>query len=352
MLDFEKFFKHFVGMEKTANYKASTCWKLLGIKPNSSDGEIKRAYRRLAQKWHPDRNGGNEQQAADEFIRIKTAYEILSTKELRQSAEDQDDAGKTGVGEFVKSGFRKASQYMKKEKKQGADVHVQVEIEFNESLIGTKRSASFWRATLCTDCLGQRGAGGWAPAKCGYCSGIGKSVGGLFKRSCVRCQGTGINPSSLCVGCGGTGLMKEEKLIELKIPPAVADGVRLKIVGLGHYRCDSSTPGDFVATVHVKPSSLYLRKDLDLHQIYCIDSLLALVGGEIELNDAYGAPHKIGIKEGAQNEDIYIISKAGVKKSGIQGDLILELLLVSKPLTPELKEQIRTVLLKKRTPSN
>ena len=279
------------------------------------------------------------------FVKIRTAYETLSDAELLQSAKEIDSRS---LGGKIKEAFGKAAQKFKRAKppaKKGSDERIEAEISFRQMLDGCVLEADYWRAALCPACAGQRGAGGQAPKRCRGCSGIGHSVGGLFKKSCSRCGGSGLDRASLCCGCGGTGLVRERKRLEIKIPAGNCDGRTMVCPGMGHWGIGADAPGDLKVVLSVKPDSVFsCAGDKDLKRTVWIDAIDAAVGRRIKVEGAYGQQHEAFVRAGCLSGDVVWVEGGGIRTAGGCGDLILEIELSHKARSSEFFEELRRIL--------
>lgn len=301
---------------------------VLGVALDASPEEIKKAYRKLAQKWHPDRNPGNPQ-AEERFKEVKAAYERLTEK-------PKEGAFQAGFGFGGEGSF---SDYFKRaaEPVQGEDVELDIEISLREALTGCSKKARYWRAAPCSGCSGT-GSPMSRPSPCARCKGRGRSGGAfsLFGETCSQCDGSGIAPESRCSVCGGTGLLREDKTLDLGIPAGVDHHTRLRAKNSGHFGRGRTDAGDLYARVLIKPDKIYTKDGKTLTRRLKVSALDALVGGTLEMQLPLGGMVELSVPAGAQPGSRLRLAKMGSVAPGDSkpGDLICEIEIeVSQDLT-------------------
>lgn len=299
-------------------------YDILGVSFGSSAEEIKKAYRKLAQKWHPDRNPGNAL-AEEKFKEIQGAYDQLAGR-----SHSEEGAGPRRSSDPFADFFKDPPA----PPSQGEDVEIELEISLKEALQGCVRQVFFWRAAHCSGCSGT-GSAKAQPDPCERCKGQGRLGGSfaLFSETCARCSGTGIAPQSRCGVCGGTGLTREERELSYTIPAGIDHEMRLRAKGEGHYGRGRSAPGDLYAHVFIKPDKVYVKQGKTLSRKLAVDALDLILGGEARVDLPAGGSVEVkipaGMKPGAK------LRLAGLGSPAIgdpsRGDLICEIEAEIKP---------------------
>ncbi|MEA2098379.1 MAG: molecular chaperone DnaJ [Patescibacteria group bacterium] len=297
-------------------------YNTLEISKDATDDEIKKAFRKLAHKYHPDKGGGDEKK----FKEINEAYQILSDKQKR-SQYDQfgagfENAGGPGGQGFDFSGFSNSGPggikfefggdnggfgdifgdifggggRKQQQQERGNDVSVDVEITLEEAVIDTERDVNIYLSSVCSKCDGSGAEQGSNMKSCKTCNGTGqikrerRTILGVFAQAeiCQDCQGQGEYPEKKCSKCGGDGRIKENRNIKIKIPAGIADGqtIRLSQQGEVGFRPKSgkSVPGDMYITVHVKPHQIFKRNGDDIVYELEINFSQAVFGDKIKIS--------------------------------------------------------------------
>ncbi len=335
---------------------AKDYYSILGISKGASDEEIKKAYRKLAHKYHPDKKGGDEKK----FKEINEAYQTLSDKQKRSqydqfgSTFEQAGAGGgggAGFGGFDYSDiFRRASAGAggikfdfgdlggfgdafedifggRREKAEvrfrGEDISVDVEMTLEEAAKGMERELNIYLRSVCPICHGSGAAPGSKIKECPTCHGTGKirkirrTFLGSFAQveTCPDCQGEGSRPEKNCPKCGGDGRVRETRKIKVAIPAGIADGQTIQLVGQGEVgmrpSSGKSIPGDLFVTVHVKPHSYFQRKGDDIYFTLEINFSQAVMGDYFEIPTLDGKV-KLKIPAGIQSGKIIKLSGKGL----------------------------------------
>jgi molecular chaperone DnaJ len=328
-------------------------YAILGLNPDASIAEIKRAYRRLARRYHPGINPG-DQAAAAMFRRISEAYETLIDPAMRQQ---YDAAGArpprhvTGSLEFAGFDFSasahgpQAATFTElfaevlhpvrptagEQAERGADIHATLGVSFMEALRGVERHVLVTRQVLCSAC---RGAGQVAAVegRCAYCHGSGalRWARGhmVFSKSCAACAGTGRQRHQRCTVCGAQGRVVHSDAVPVYVPPGTADGGRIRISNAGHVGRHGGASGDLYVTVQVAPHPVFRRQGDDLHMEVPIAVHEAVLGARIEVPSLDGTL-RLRIPPGTQAGRQFRIEGRGAPTSaGTRGDLIVEVRLV------------------------
>jgi molecular chaperone DnaJ len=342
---------------------------LLGLSRDASLGDVKRAYRRLARKYHPDINPGDHMAAA-QFRRIAQAYETLIDPERRQrydSAGVESAAEQSVAFEFegfdfsVRVGGNAASTFgdlfsdvlvQRQEQRdragseRGADLHHTLTLSFAEAIKGGQRRLTVTRREPCRVC---HGAGSLPAAEsiCPACRGAGhvKSTRGhmVFSKPCAHCRGTGRRSEVRCPACAGQQTEIRTDSLVVNLPPGLSDGARIRVPGKGHSGQSGGESGDLYVTVRVEPHPLFRREGDDLHLVVPIAVHEAALGAKVEV-PAPDGPARLRVPPGTQSGQRFRIHERGMPspQTGRRGDLVVEVRLVlPKVLDERSKELLR-----------
>jgi molecular chaperone DnaJ len=330
----------------------ATHYETLGVPKGASADEIKKAYRKLARRYHPDRNPGDAA-AEERFKQIGEAYEVLSDPEKRKQYDTFGQTFRPGQGPagggfqgfdfsgagpgaagfdlgdlfgglFNRGGGRTAGR----EAQRGADVEVQVRISFPDSLRGATVKVPVEKANACTTCRGSGAAPGTAPTICPVCKGRGvtSESQGFFALSqpCGRCGGAGTVIESPCPTCHGSGRLRSTKTYQVRIPAGVRDGTRIKVRGKGEAGPRGGEPGDLYVVTRVAPSPLFARRGDDLLLEVPVTFSEAALGGQVELPTPDGATVRVKVPAGSTDGKTLRVKGRGAPKlnGGGTGDLL------------------------------
>jgi molecular chaperone DnaJ len=338
---------------------------VLGIAHGASEAEIKRAYRRLARRYHPDINPG-DRVAEARFRQILHAYETLidPTRRSRYDAGqggDGDDRRKSGFEGFDFSArgvdysatfgdlfaevlAERGARPVARER--GADLHQEVTLTFDEALRGAERTLTVTRREQCRACAGA-GTTRVSPGPCHACHGTGaiRSVRGhmVFSRSCSSCGGTGQMRARPCDLCAGAGQETRTETVTVRIPAGVSDGHRLRIPAKGNAGLRGGHPGDVHITVRVSPHTEFRREGDDLHLVLPIAIHEAALGARIDIPMPDGAA-RLRVPPGTQSGQRFRLRERGAPstRDGRRGDLVVEVrLMLPKMLDERSKELLR-----------
>jgi molecular chaperone DnaJ len=319
-------------------------YEVLGVNKDASDEDIKKAYRKLAMKWHPDRNPDNPK-AEERFKEAKEAYEILADAQKRPvydqfghagvdpSAAGAAGAGAAGFGNFADAfgdifsdifggGGRGRSNVYR-----GADLRYNLEISLEDAARGTETRIRIPAMEECATCKGSGAKPGTLPTSCPTCHGHGqvRMQQGFFsiQQTCPRCHGTGKIVSSPCQACAGAGRVKQHKTLAVKIPAGVDEGDRIRLSGEGEAGMNGGPSGDLYVVIHLKPHAVFTRDHNDLHCEMPISISAAALGGDIEIPTLDGYA-KIKVPGGTQTGQMFRLRGKGIKgvRSSGHGDLI------------------------------
>jgi molecular chaperone DnaJ len=306
-------------------------YDILGVSRESSQDDIKRAYRRLARELHPDVNGSPD--AEDRFKEIVGAYEILSDPEKRQRydafgqsggpqgypfADIQDIFDMFFGGGFGGAGTRRTRGRASRTR-HGEDLHVSVSLGFKEAAFGSRQDLEVERLVTCDRCLGNGAEPGTAPVACRTCSGTGqlqqmrRSIFGTVMTSttCPTCEGTGEEVLDRCEACFGEGRRREVATSSVDVPPGVADGMELRVPGAGHAGRGGGPAGDLYVGIRVEPSIAFDRRGQDLFTVLDLPMSLVVLGGEVEI-ETLDDVERIRIDPGTESGTVIRLKSGGV----------------------------------------
>ena len=315
-------------------------YEVLKVNSNASDAELKKAYRRLALKYHPDKNP-DDNVAEENFKEISEAYEVLSDPQKRATYDQfGHSVNANGYGGFRTEGFGgfgdifgdifsevfgAAAGARTRRAQRGADLRYTLEIEFEQAAAGIETRIEIPRMETCGDCRGRRTEGGGMPETCTHCGGSGqvRSQQGFFSisRPCGRCGGEGAVITNPCKKCRGAGRVRTAREISVKIPPGVETGTRLRVSGEGEAGQHSGPRGDLYVIISVQEHPFFAREG---NHIYCdvpISFTQAALGDRIEVPTLEGK-ESAEIKPGIQSGSIISLKGKGIADlyGGVRGD--------------------------------
>jgi molecular chaperone DnaJ len=322
-------------------------YEILGVAKNASDEEIKKAYRKLAMKHHPDRNQGDTTKAAEvKFKEAKEAYEILSDPQKRAAYDQHGHAGvdpnmrggpgAEGFGGFAEAfgdifgdvfgGGRGRGQGGGRQVYRGSDLSYAMEVTLEEAASGKDAQIRIPSWDECDTCHGTGAKPGTKPITCTTCHGAGavQMRQGFFsvQQTCPQCQGKGKIIPDPCTTCHGQGRIKKQKTLEVKIPAGIDDGMRIRSTGNGEPGTNGGPPGDLYIEIRMKKHDIFERDGDDLHCQVPLSFTTAALGGEIEVPTLAGKA-AIDIPEGTQAGKQFRLRGKGIKgvRSSYPGDL-------------------------------
>lgn len=347
-------------------------YEVLGLQKTAGADEIKRAYRQLAKKYHPDMNPGDKE-AEQKFKEVNEAYAILSDADKKARYDqygfagvDPNMGGGAGAGGFGGMGMdfdisdifgsffgggMGGSSQRRNGPVRGEDIHLRVTVSFEEAAFGCKKEVIFSRVEKCAECGGSGAEKGTTPERCTTCNGTGqirvqqRTALGVFQssRACDACGGTGKIIKNPCNSCRGTGARKTQKKIEVTIPAGCDDGMMLALREQGSDGRNGGPAGDVIITVNVRPHHIFERDGYDIMCEIPITFPEATLGAEITVPTLEGDV-KYTIPEGTQTGTTFTIRGKGIQmiNSKNKGDLHFTVVIeVPKSLTEKQKELLR-----------
>jgi molecular chaperone DnaJ len=319
-------------------------YEVLGVVRTASVDEIKSAYRKAALKWHPDRNPQNKQEAEAKFRESTEAYSVLSDSQKRQVYDTYGHAGLSGAssadfnstifqdfhdifGDFfgfedLFSGGRRGRSRVQR----GADLRYDMSLTFEEAAAGVATKIKLPRQEYCEACNGTGAKAGTGVAACQSCAGRGQLAyqQGFFTitRTCPACQGAGQIIRERCPDCRGQGRLERERTIELRVPPGVDTGTRLRVAGEGEPGPNGGPAGDLYVVLEVKEHPFFERRGADLYCTIPVSVVQAALGTELQVPGLSGE-EKLKIPEGTQSGAVFRIKGKGMPdpRGGGKGDL-------------------------------
>jgi molecular chaperone DnaJ len=345
-------------------------YDVLGVGRDAQVDEIKKAYRRLAVKYHPDRNPGDAE-AEEQFKLASEAYAVLSDADKRarydrfghQGVDGQPftgfDPGSFGdfadiLGDLFGFGFGDIfggrGGRGREGRQRGSDLQYRLAISLEEAAAGVERSIRVPRLERCDACSGSGAEPGTTPEPCGTCGGVGQV---MFRRgflsvaqTCPSCGGAGRVIRNPCQPCGGRGRIEREASLKVNIPPGVDSGMRLRLSGEGESGIQDGPAGDLYVVITVKPHDVFERHGDDLHMELPISVYQAMLGAEVPVNAVLDDTSTLKIPAGAQPGEIVRLSGLGMPSVNgrRRGDLHVHLrVVVPKKLSSEQRQLIEEV---------
>ena len=338
-------------------------YQVLGVSKTATDDEIKKAYRSLARKLHPDRNPGDAS-AEERFKDVQAAYDILSDAEKRKAYDRFGDEGPAGFGpggvryENVDLGdlsdllgsfgsfFGRGQRAGRPRPERGADLESRVQISFEDALSGVQIRVPVEVETACHVCGGSGAEPGTSPRTCPDCQGSGviSDSQGLFALShpCQRCRGNGVIVETPCKACRGTGRERATRRYQVKVPAGAKDGTRIRLRGKGEPGRNGGPDGDLFVRVQVEPSPLYERRGSDLVLEVPVTYPEAALGATVQIPTPDG-PVALKVPSGSESGKLLRVKGRGAPKlnGGGKGDLLARLVVtVPKKLSKAEKEAL------------
>jgi molecular chaperone DnaJ len=321
-------------------------YEILGVPVEASGADIKKAYRKLAMKYHPDRNPGDTEAEA-KFKEAAEAYEVLSDVQKRRiydaygheglkssgyrgpgTAEDIFSSINDLFGDLFGFGTR-SRQRDPNAPVPGDDLRYDMEISFMDAVHGTSREVEITKPDTCWTCEGSGARPGHKPQICPSCHGRGQVIRsqGFFQVSstCPQCHGAGRVITEPCADCNGAGLVNRTKKVSIRIPAGVDNGARMRLRGEGEGGRRGGQPGDLYVVIHVQPHEFFQREGQRIYLRYPVSMVKAALGCEVEVPTIHGSA-KLKIPAGTQSGERFTLRKEGVPslRGGARGDMIVE----------------------------
>ena len=327
-------------------------YEILGIAKNASEDEIKKAYRKLAMKYHPDRNPDHKE-AEEKFKEVKEAYEMLSDAQKRDAYDRYGHAGvdpNMGGGGFggggggfsdafgdifgdvFGGGGGRGGRGGGPQVHRGADLRYNLEISLEQAAHGFDTTIRVPSWDKCEPCSGSGAKPGTSPSTCTTCAGHGqvRMQQGFFsiQQTCPKCHGSGKVITNPCTSCSGAGRIKRNKTLEVKIPAGIDHGMRIRSAGNGEPGTNGGPAGDLYVEIHIKQHAVFQRDGDDLHCEMPISFVKAALGGEIEVPTLNGKV-SFTIPDGTQSGKTFRLRGKGIKgvRSNSPGDLFCHVLI-------------------------
>lgn len=321
-------------------------YEVLGVSKNASEAEIKKAYRRLAMKHHPDRNPGDAEAEA-KFKEAQDAWDVLSDSQKRAAYDQFGHAGVGGAagggahggfgggaggfgdifgdvfGDMFGGGGGRGGQ---QQSYRGADLRYELEIDLEEAVFGAEKTIKFPTRSTCESCNGNGCAAGSSPQKCGTCGGVGqvRMQQGFFsvQQTCPQCRGRGEMITNPCSSCHGSGQVRKTKTLQVKIPAGVDTGDRIRLSGEGEPGERNGPAGDLFVEMAVREHNIFTRDGDNLHCDIPISYATAALGGDIEV-PTLGGRVTLKVPAESQSGKVFRLRGKGVKsvRSSSTGDL-------------------------------
>jgi molecular chaperone DnaJ len=306
-------------------------YEVLGVVRGASLDDIKKAYRKLAVKHHPDKNPGNPQ-AEEKFKEAAEAYGVLSDDEKRAQYDRFGHSGVAGMGGFDPNQFSDfgdilgdlfgfgdffgAGRRRTNRPARGNDLRYDLELSFEDAVFGKDVTLNIPRVITCTGCNGTGAKPGTQPVSCSGCGGRGqiRYSQGFFAvaRTCPQCGGAGKVIKDPCVSCSGSGRVREEKKISVKVPAGVDEGSRLRVAGEGESGWNGGPAGDLYVFITVREHLKFTRRDYDIHSEHSISFTQAALGGEAKIETLDGL-ETLKIPAGTQPNQVFRLRNKGVQ---------------------------------------
>lgn len=342
-------------------------YEVLGVSKNATKEEIKKAYRKLSKKYHPDIN--KDPDAPEKFKEVKEAYEVLSDDTKRAQYDRYGHAGATqgfggfngeefeadfggfGFDDLFSSIFGGGRRRDPNAPRAGADIQYTMTISFEEAAFGKETTIEIPSEETCDTCHGSGAKPGTTPETCPHCGGSGqisseqRTAFGVFvnRRVCYQCSGTGKFIRHRCTTCGGSGKVKKRRKIQVKIPAGVDDGQQLRIQGKGEPGINGGPSGDLYIVFHVQEHEFFVRDGDDIYCEMPLTFAQAALGDEIEVPTLYGKV-KLKIPAGTQTGRKFRLSGKGIKNvhgHGIGDQYVTVRVVTPTNLTEKQKELLR-----------
>jgi len=347
-------------------------YEVLGIARNATDEEIRRAFRKLAFQYHPDRNRNDG--AAEKFKEVNEAYEVLSNLDKRSAYDRFGHGGTEGVfgrgfegfnfggfGDIFDAFFGGTTTTARQAPRQGADLNYRMTITFEEAVFGCEKEAKISRTENCSLCQGIGCKPGSQPSRCPNCNGTGQvhrvqqSIFGRFTSTttCPQCHGEGRIITEPCPQCRGTGKEKHQRSISVKIPAGVDDGTQIRLTGEGETGTRGGSSGNLYITLSVQQHEFFTRYDDDILYELPINFAQAALGAEIKVPTIDGEA-KLKIPAGCQTGKVFQLKNKGIPHlhGRGRGDQLVTLRVVTPDKLTTKQQQLFQELANSLNPAN
>jgi molecular chaperone DnaJ len=339
-------------------------YEILGVTRSATDAEMKASYRKLAMKWHPDRNPGDKDCEAH-FKEINEAYDVLKDEQKRAAYdrfghaafEQGGPGGAHGFGADFASSFSDIFEDLfgmggrrggRGGRERGADLRYNMEITLEEAYSGKTAQVRIPTSVTCEACSGSGAKAGSKPKTCPTCHGAGKvrHTQGFFtlERTCVACQGRGQVIDNPCPNCSGSGRVTRERTLSVNVPAGVEDGTRIRLAGEGEAGVRGGGQGDLYIFLSLSPHPFFQRDGADLHCRVPISMVTAALGGGFDVPTIDGAKTRVKVPEGTQSGRRFRLSGKGmpVLRARETGDMYVQVLVETpQKLTKRQKELLQ-----------
>ncbi len=314
-------------------------YEILGVSRDASDSDIKKAYRRMAQKYHPDKNKGDKE-AESKFKEVSQAYEVLGDKQKRSQYDQFGSTGGPGGGgfdfnnfqqgfggngfadifeTFFGGSFRGGPQQKGPRAIRGGDIEFELSLKFEEAVFGCEKTLEVVRADKCEHCNGNGAEPGSKIVTCTNCNGTGhiravkQTMLGQVSTSriCDRCRGEGRIPEKQCSKCHGSMRTRQKSRITVKVPAGIENNAIIKLSGKGEAGINGGRYGDLYLHVRVLPSKKFFRDGINIQSVQEIDLLQAVLGDQIKVSTVHGDVD-LKIPAGTQNEHVFTLKGYGI----------------------------------------
>jgi molecular chaperone DnaJ len=336
-------------------------YELLGVQRNAAADEIKKAYRKMAMQYHPDRNPGNKK-AEQTFKDVNEAYDVLKDEQKRAAydrfghgAFENGGRGASGAGDFgFAAGFADIfdemfGEFMGGRRGQGAntrgnDLRYNLEVALEEAFKGKQTTVRVPTLAPCDACAGTGAASGSKPISCPTCYGAGRvrAQQGFFtvERTCPSCHGAGRVVENPCRQCGGQGRSRKEKTLAVNIPAGVEDGTRIRLAGEGEAGVRGGAAGDLYIFLAIKPHRIFQRDGANIHCRVPIAMPIAALGGAVEVPTIDGGRARVNVPPGTQSGHQFRLKSKGmsVLRSPSRGDMYVQVV-VETPVNLTKRQQ-------------
>lgn len=337
-------------------------YEILGVDKDASTEELRKAYRKLALKHHPDKNPGDAE-AERKFKEVAEAYEVLSDPKKRQT---YDTCGAAGLEDMGFQGFDDSSldeileqfgsifgggfhQRQAASRRRGADVRYRLSVPFRDAILGATREIVLELHEACASCRGLGTEGAEKPEVCQQCGGTGnvsrrgQPFGGFFSFSspCPTCGGTGRRAGPACRECSGQGRVLRQRRISVKIPAGVEEGAVLRLGARGEAGTRGGPPGDLLLELHVEPESRFTRDGKNLRSSVRVPLKVAVLGGQVDVPTVRGSV-TLTVPPGTSSDSWLRLRGQGVPGPGGAGDQLVRIVVtVPGKVSPELEKALR-----------